>query len=169
MSGRNLLFESLRMGFAIGRVLALYISLSMFWQMPYSLWLTINNLLVGASLFLAAFVGYKALANQASFKFMLLAIAVFFFVVMLFHVGSYVLTTTFFADKMVWIPFFYRDFTYHGFTSVSDYLNHNDNFHELLELQVISLLIASVLYFTLGILGYGAAEVTILKQIPTAQ
>ena len=69
------------------------------------------------------------------------------------------MTTRFFSDKMVWIPLFYRDYTYHGFNSVSDYLNHNNNYGELHVLQIISLLIGSVIYFTAGSLGYGAKSI----------
>jgi hypothetical protein len=87
---------------------------------------------------------------------MLLTVAVLFSVIMLLYIGSYFVTTAFFADKMVWIPYFYHDYNYHGFTSVADYLNHKNNFRELLELQVFSLLIGSFMYFAAGSFGYGA-------------
>jgi hypothetical protein len=86
---------------------------------------------------------------------MLLTIFVFFLVVLFLYIGSYTVTTGFFADQMVWIPFFYRDYNYHGFASVAAYLDHGNNFRELLELQVFSLSISSVLYFAAGSLGYG--------------
>ena len=78
---------------------------------------------------------------------------------MILYVGSYAAATTYFADQIVWIPHFYRDYNYHGFKSVADYLNHNDNFRELLILQVFSLSVASVMYFAAGCLGYGARAV----------
>ncbi len=159
MNRRNLLFQSFQMAFVIGSVLALYISLTTFWQMPHGLWLAINNLLVVTSLILVAFVGYKNRALKVPFKFMLLSIAMFFSVIMLLYIGSYFVSTAFFADKMVWIPFFYRDYTFWGFKSVSDYLKHNNNFRELLELQIISLLIGSIMYFIVGSLGYGAKAI----------
>jgi hypothetical protein len=74
---------------------------------------------------------------------------------MLLYIVSYIVTTGFFPDQMAWIPFFYRDYNYHGFTSVSDYLNHRDNYQELLKLQIFSLMIASVMYFAAGSSGYG--------------
>jgi len=118
-----------------------------------------NNLLVVASLVLTAFVGYKHRAHAASFKFMLLTVAALFSVIMLLYIGSYIVTTAIFADQMVWIPYFYHDYDYHGFKSVSDYLNHQDNYRELLELQIFSFMIASVMYFAAGSLGYGAKTI----------
>ena len=159
MNRKNLLLQSIGMAVLIGGVLSLYISLTVFWQMPHGWWLAFHNTLVVTSLVLAGFIGYKHRASEVSFSFMLLSIAVFFSVIMFLYISSYVVTTAFFADKMVWIPFFYHDYTYHGFRSVSDYLNHNNNFRELLELQIISLLIASIMYFTTGSLGYGAKAI----------
>ena len=62
-------------------------------------------MLVIASLLLAALAGYQQRTFGASFKLMLLSITVFCAVIILLYVGSYVLTTTFLADKMVWILF----------------------------------------------------------------
>jgi hypothetical protein len=76
-------------------------------------------------------------------------------VIMLLYIGSYIVTTTFLADRMVWIPFFYRDYNYHGPGSVTEYWNHENNYRELLKLQVFSFSISSVLYFAAGGLGYG--------------
>jgi len=156
MNKQNLLLRSVGVAFLMGSVLALYISLTTFWQMPHSWWLASNNLLVVTSLVLTAVVGYKHRTSAVSFKFMLLTVAVLFSVIMILYIGSYFVTTAFFADKMVWIPYFYHDYNYHGFTSVADYLNHKNNFSELFELQVVSLLIGSAMYFAAGSLGYGA-------------
>jgi hypothetical protein len=138
-----------------GVALASYISLTMFWQMPHDLWLAFHNLLVVASLLLATFVGYQHRMLGVSFKFMLRSISIFFVVIMLLYIGSYIVTTTFLADRMVWIPFFYRDYNYHGPGSVTEYLNHENNYREWLKLQVFSFSISSVLYFAAGGLGYG--------------
>lgn len=156
MNRQSLYLQSIRLAFLIGGVLALYVSLTVFWQMPYDLWRTLNNLLVVVSLFLAAFVGWKHRAAAISFRFMLLSIAAFFAVIMFLYIAGYFITTAFFAERMAWMPFSYHDYNYHGFKSVADYLNHKTNFRELLELQIFSLLICSVLYFAAGSLGYGA-------------
>jgi hypothetical protein len=37
---------------------------------------------------------------------------------------------------MVWIQLFHCDYTYHSFQSLSDYLDHNNNFRELLDLDI---------------------------------
>jgi hypothetical protein len=127
--------------------------------MPYAWWLAFNNLLVVTSLVLTAFVGYLHRRFAVSFKFMLVTVGLFVSVMMTLYIGSYIVTTAFFVDKMVWIPYFYHDYNYHGFTSVADYLNRENNFRELLELQVVSFLISSAMYFTAGGLGYGAKAV----------
>ena len=159
MKKSKLLSQSGGGAILIGGVLALYTSLTTFFQIPYGWWLAFHNLLVVISLGLAAFVGYKHRSFEVSFKFMLLAVAIFFSIIMLLYIGSYVMTTAFFADKMIWIPFFYHDYNYHGFESVASYLNHENNFRELLELQVFSFSIGSVMYFTAGSLGYGAKAI----------
>lgn len=141
--------------FLVGGALASYISLTTFWEIPHDVWLTFHNLLVVTSLLLAGFVGYRHSAMGFSFKYMLLSIAIFFAVVMCLYIGSYIVTTTFLADRMVWIPFFYHDYTYQGFRSVAEYLNHENNYRELLQLQVFSFSMCSVMYFIAGNVGYG--------------
>jgi hypothetical protein len=143
------------MAFLIGSVIALYISLTTFLQMPFGLWLALHKLLIIVSLGFTFFIGYRQRAFDLSFTSMLLPVALFFSIMTFLYLGSYALTTAFFADRMAWIPFFYRDFNYHGFNSVTDYLNHKNNFRELFELQVFSFLISSVMYFGAGCAGYG--------------
>jgi hypothetical protein len=138
----------------VGGVLAFYILLTVFLQMPYNLWLTFHNLLVVASLLLTAFVGYQHRMFGVPVRFMFLSVTLFFAVIMLLYIGSYVLTTTLLADRMLWIPFFYHDYNYHGFKSVAEYLKHENNYRELFGLQVLSLALSSVMYFAAGSLGY---------------
>jgi hypothetical protein len=142
------------MAFVIGGVLAIYISLTTFWLFPHREWLTVHNLLVVISLALTAFVGYQFRVAQRSISEMLLGVGLFFSVIMLLYIGSYAATTAWFADGMAWIPFFYHDYNRHGFTSVSDYLNHRNNYRELLELQIFSFVIGSVMYIVAGSVGY---------------
>ncbi|HEU0293681.1 MAG TPA: hypothetical protein VFR47_13150 [Anaerolineales bacterium] len=152
---RNRLFLRYgRWALLAGGGLASYIALTMFWQMPYDLWLGIHNLLVVASLLLVAFAGYQHRMFEVPFRFMFLSVILFFAVIMLLYLGSYVVTTTFLADRMVWIPFFYHDYNYHDFESVAAYLNHEDNYRELLGLQFFSLSMSSVMYFAAGGVGY---------------
>ena len=150
----KIVHQSATFGFVIGTLLALYISLTMFWVMSHDLWLALHNFLVVASLVLAAFIGYQNRNLGFSMGSLVLSIAVFFSIIMLLYIGSYAVTTGFLADKMVWIPFFYNDYHYHGFTSAAEYLSHENNYVELLKLQVFSLLISSVMYVIAGSLGY---------------
>jgi hypothetical protein len=150
----KIVHQSASFGFVIGTLLALYISLSMFWVMSHDLWLALHNFLVVASLVLAAFIGYQNRNLGFSMGSLVLSIAVFFSIIMLLYIGSYAMTTSFLADKMMWIPFFYNDYHYHGFTSPAEYLSHENNYVELLKLQVFSLLISSVMYVIAGSLGF---------------
>ena len=151
---RKTVHQSATFAFVIGTLLALYISLTTFWRMSYDLWLALHNFLVIASLVLAAFLGYQNRNRGLSRGSLVLSITVFFSIVMLLYLASYTVTTGFLADKMVWIPFFYKDYIYHGFTSVAEYLRHENNYAELLNLQLFSLLISSVMYVIAGGLGY---------------
>jgi len=146
--------QSATCGFLIGIPLALYLSLTMFWMMSHDLWSALHNFLVIASLGMAAFIGYQNRNLGLSMQSLFLSIAVFFSIVMLLYIFSYTVTTGLFAEKMVWIPFFYNDYNYHGFTSAAEYLRHGNNYVELLQLQVFSFFISSVMYFLLGSLGY---------------
>ena len=148
--------QSSTCGFLIGTPLALYLSLTMFWLMSHDLWLALHNFLVIASLGMAAFIGYQNRNLGLSMRSLFLSIAVFFSIVMLLYLGSYIVTTGLLADQMLWIPFFYNDYSYHGFPSAAEYLGHGNNYVELLQLQVFSFLISSVMYFLAGSLGYAA-------------
>ena len=81
MNKNRLLLQSLQPAFVIGGVLAMYISLTTFRQMPHNLWLSIHNLLVVTLLVLAAFTCYKYRRTRISFKFTLLSIALYFSVI----------------------------------------------------------------------------------------
>lgn len=166
MGRRKLLTRSASLGVVVAIPLSLYISLTTFLQMSLSLWLTFHNLLVVMSLFLAMLIGYNNRASQASIGLMLLSVGVFFMVIMCSYLGTYFVTTAFFAEKMAWIPFFHRDYTYHGFRSVAEYLNHKSNFRDLFELQVFSFLVGSIMYFVSGSLGY-AMKVLFERHIQT--
>jgi hypothetical protein len=152
----KIIYQSATYGFLIGTPLALYISLTMFWLMSHDLWLALHNVFVIASLVVAAFIGYRNHNLGLSMRSVFLSIAVFFSIVMFLYIGSYTLTSGFLADKMVWIPFFYNDYNYHSFTSAAQYLKHGNNYVELLQLQVFSFLISSVMYFLAGGLGYAS-------------
>jgi hypothetical protein len=155
MNRKKLILRNSGWAFLVGGILALYTSLTMFMEMLYPLWLAVRNMLIICSLLLAAFVGYQYRLFAIPFKWMLLAVVLFLAVIMGLYLGSYAITTTFLADRMVWIPFFYDDYNYHGFRSVTEYLNHEDNYRELLQLQVFSFSLSSVMYFAAGSVGYG--------------
>ena len=74
--------------------------------MSYDFWLALHNFLVIASLVVAVFIGYQNRNLRCSVGSLALSIAVFFLIVMLLYIGSYALTTAFFADKMAWIRSF---------------------------------------------------------------
>ncbi|HET8669380.1 MAG TPA: hypothetical protein VFM05_01785 [Candidatus Saccharimonadales bacterium] len=150
----KLIRQSATYGFLLGTPLAVYISLTMFWLMAHDLWLALHNYLVIASLVMAVFLGYQNRNLGLSLQSLFLSITVFFSIVMLLYIFSYTVTTGLFAEKMVWIPFFYNDYSYHGFPSAAEYLRHGNDYVELLQLQVFSFLISSVMYFLAGGLGY---------------
>lgn len=138
---------------SIGVPMAAFISLSMMFVMPFSLRLALNNLLVIVSLLLAFLIGYRLRRRGTPVRKIALHITSYYAVVMLFYVGSYAVMTYIFSDQLAWIPFFHRDYTYHGFRSVREYMDHANNFRDLLILQIFSCGVCSVLYFAAGFLG----------------
>lgn len=150
-----MLLSAFKWAFLAGSALAAYISLTVFMEMPYGLWLSLHDSLVVISLVLAAFVGWKHMTQRASFSSMLISASVYYLTIAIMYLAAYFLTSTFFADKMAWIPFFYYDYKFHSFSSVADYLNNRNNYIELLELQAFSLSLCSILYIAAGTLGYG--------------
>ena len=151
------LLQTTGIGVLMGSFLASYISLTAFWQMPYHWWLAMHNSLLVTSLILTAFIAYQHWRAGLSFLAMLITVLFYYFVIMFLYIGSYAVTTGFLADQMAWIPFFYHDYNYHGFPSVAAYLDHNNNFQELLKLQTFSMLMSSVMYVAAGSLGYGTS------------
>ena len=137
-----------------GFLLASYITWTVFTPFSYSSWLTLHNTLVIATFFGAFLVGHKCQTDKKPYKKLLGAIILYFNIIMFLYLGSYTLTTGLFSDRMKWIPFFYRDYEYHAFPSVYDYLNHATNFKDLLVLQIFSFIINSIFYFIAGTLGY---------------
>ncbi len=137
-----------------GLPLAIYITWTVFAPFSYSSWLTLHNTLIITSFIGAFVVGHKYQIRKTPFRKLLVALILYISIIMLLYLGSYTLTTGLFSTKMKWIPFFYRDYEYHAFPSVYDYLNHATNFKDLLVLQIFSFLINSIFYFIAGTLGY---------------
>ncbi len=150
---KSIVLQSFRLGIPIGMLLALYIFVTVFVEFSHESWLLVHNLVVIVSLLIAAFIGYNHRYANTEFGSMLISVAVFFGSIMFLYIGTYLLTTLFFAEKMAWIPFFYRDYNYHSFGSVAEYLNQT-NFRDLLVLQVFSFLVGSIMYFGAAIVGY---------------
>ena len=137
-----------------GLLLSVYITTTVFIPFSYSSWLTFHNTLVIASFIGAFLVGHKYRLAKKTGKRLFAGLTLYFIMIMFLYLSSYTLTTGLLSDKMKWIPFFYRDYEYHAFRSVYEYLDHSTNFKDLLVLQVVSLLISSILYFIAGIFGY---------------
>jgi hypothetical protein len=147
--------QSVRFALAIGVVLASFVSTSMFYETELYVWLLVNNSLVVTSLLLAFLIGYRLRRSGSSIFLIVGHVTVFYGIVacLYVYVGSYAVMTYFFADRLAWMPFFHRDYTYHGFQSVREYMDHKDNFVDLLVLQIFSCVICSALYFSAGIAG----------------
>lgn len=137
-----------------GIPLAAYITGTVFAPFSYSSWLIFHNTLVITSFIGSFLVGHKYQISKNTFRKLLVALILYFSIIMILYLGSYMLTTGLFSDRMKWIPFFFRDYEYHAFPSVYDYLNHATNFKGLLVLQIFSFLINSIFYFIAGTLGY---------------
>lgn len=145
--------ETIFVALVIGVVLSGFASFSMLVEFDLSIWLWIHNSLVVISLFLTFLIGYRLRGNGSSIVSMIAKVAFFYGIVMALYIGSYAVMTYFFSDHLAWIPFFHRDYTYWGFRTVREYMDHKDNFRDLLVLQIISCLICSILYLAAGLAG----------------
>lgn len=137
----------------VGALLAAFVCISMLYETDLSVWLWANDSLIVVSLLIAFAVGFRLRAKGFTILSVILGVAAYYTIVMLFYVGSYAVMTYYFSGQVAWIPFFHRDYTYHGFGSVRDYMEHKENFRDLLVLQIISCLISSVMYFAAGMIG----------------
>lgn len=134
-----------------GALLALFVCMSMLVRFELAMWQMINNGLVIVSLLMCVYVAYVS----GSIRSALANVAGYYFAIMTLYIGSYALMTSVFVDSLAWVPFWERDYIYHGFTSVRSYMDHGSNFRDLLVLQIISCIICSVMYFVAGLVGFG--------------
>ncbi|HZM22972.1 MAG TPA: hypothetical protein VFC02_14585 [Anaerolineales bacterium] len=79
---KKIILQSSTYAFVIGTLLALYISLTMFFVMPHKPWLALHNLLIVSSLVLAAFIGYQNRRPGLSMSSLFISVGIFFLIVM---------------------------------------------------------------------------------------
>jgi len=144
---RIIILASIFSGFTIG----LFIILSQMISMDYSKWLIIHNSIIIISIFLCGLFGFKSKSLIESLKLSGTFVWIFF----TFYLVCYLISTTVLVDQLRWIPFFYEDYTHHGFNTVKEYLSSDHRFVELLKLQIFSLLINLLFYLSSSMLGYG--------------
>ena len=144
----------------VGAVLAIFVISSMMIEIDLTNWLTINNSLIILSFVPLLVVGLVFHRLDRTIFSLIGNCAIYFLIVMFSYVGGYSAATYFVPERLVWMPFFHRDYAYHGYTSVAEYMNTRNNFSELLILQIFSCSILSVLYLAAGLTGYIASFVT---------
>lgn len=145
-------------GLCVGLALAVFAGGSMLVPFDHSVWLTINNTLVIFSLILIFFIGFDNRQHHGSISKLVLKCAIYVLIVMTMYVGSYAAATYFIPERLSWMPFFHRDYTYHGYASVVEFMNKGDNYRDLLVLQIFSCAISSVLYFAAAFIGHFAGS-----------
>ncbi len=139
-----------------GFVLSAFVVATCLIRFGLSIWLAVHNSIVVATFVVCACVGYRSAGLGVGRS--AVNIGVYYLVLMAMYIGTYILLTTAFVDRLAWIPFWERDFSYHGFVSVREYMDHKTNFLDLLILHVISCGICSLLYFSAGFIGFGAGK-----------
>ena len=137
-----------------GILLAAYTSCTVFLPFKHSSWLIFHNTLVIVSIIGAFGVGHKYRGGSKPFKLFILALLLYYTVILVLYIGTYTITTSLFANRMKWIPFFFRDYEYQAFRSVEDYLNHSNNFKDLLVLQIFSFVLTFIFYLVAGLIGF---------------
>jgi hypothetical protein len=131
-----------------GLPLAVFVAVSPYYPVEHSLWLRVNNTLTIATLAGAAAVGYSV--RRERWPRSIGAVAGYTLTVVALFMAGYTITAWRFAGAMKWMPFVYRDYLYHGYTSVEAYLASGNNYVELLKLHLFSWAIFSLSYVFRG-------------------
>jgi hypothetical protein len=149
---------------SVGLVLSVFVVSSMMIEFDLTLWLAANSTLIIASLAILFAIGTAHRLDHGSLLQMISRCVIYFLIVITLYVGSYAAATYSIPEKLAWMPFFHRDFTYNGYRSVDEFMNTRDNYRELLVLQIFSALLSSTLYIVAGVLGYGAASLSKVRR-----
>lgn len=139
-----------------GIVLSAFVVVTCLVKFDLSIWQAVHNSMVVVTFAVCGYVGYRSVefgVGRAGVN-----IGGYYLVLMAMYIGTYVFLTSAFVDRLAWIPFWERDFAYHGFGSVREYMDHQTNFLDLLVVHVISCGICSILYFSAGFIGFAAGK-----------
>jgi hypothetical protein len=148
-------------GLTAGAAIAAWNLFTMMWPVSYGVWNGGRSVLfigfAAALIVLAAFVAQSGASVFRTFG----SVAGACVAAASLPIGSYIVSTRFFAHRIVQLPEYMRDYTYHGYTSPETYLAAH--YSELLSLQFLSwsisaaglLLIAGASGWCLGQFAWG--------------
>jgi len=125
-------------GMLSGATYSLFTLYAMLAPVPYSTWDYTNSALYLT--FLIALLGLAVglIQYKQMFSQLIGAVAVASLLFTSFSLLTYWISTAFFADRLYQLPFFAKDYAYHGYTSPQQYLFTGNNYVELMQLQAFS-------------------------------
>ena len=138
-----LLKKALFIGIASGGAFGGWSAVTMFWPVSYVVW-DIGRSVVFVGFILALVVLAVAVArSEAPFGRTVMSVTVASVVSGALTVATYAALTGLLAHRIVQLPEYARDYTYHGYTSPAEYLTAN--YWDLLGLQVFSWMVGGVI------------------------
>jgi hypothetical protein len=133
-----------------GFVYSLFNLYAMLTPLTYSKWDAINNWIFVAEMLallgLAALLMRRSHSLLATFKGVAIASALMSGLFLL----TYWVSTAFYAHRLVQLPFFLKDYTYHGYESPQQYLTTGNNYDELMLLMLFSASITVIIQIVLS-------------------
>lgn len=148
----------------VSTLFAAFTALTPFFLFPFEVWLILRNGLAVALLVVLGYLGLRLSAFGVRPSFAIGWILRFCLIVLSIQLLSYLITFGLFSEHTLWMPEFYRDFMFHGFESVTEYLSHRDNFQDLFVLQTFSALISLLLYLGVGTIGYALHQMLVRRR-----
>jgi|GEM_PF-6469666 len=136
-----------------GLATGIFVILTSLSKMDHQIWLQLHNFLMVVAVIYCGVIGFRSVKLFTSLAFGF----IFFVVFSVLYLLCYIISTTLLVHYIDWIPFFYKDYTYQGYSSLIGYLR-GENYYELLLLLLSSIagscgfyLVANFAGFLLGI------------------
>lgn len=148
----------LLLGLLLGALHSAFSLYSMINPIPYPVWDALNN--VAFIMSVGVLLGLVIISTRGagSLTRTITNAAIYSAAYLVIQLAAYAITTRFFADRLVQLPFFFKDYTYHAYVSPAEYLA--THYADLLGLQAFSTLVVFIFQITLsGLVAVAVREI----------
>jgi hypothetical protein len=153
------------MGLLVGIIHSGFTLYSMITPLAYSTWDVLNNVIFVVNLAVLLTLATMNAIHGWSVRRIVVGSAVYSALFTGIYLLTYSISTWLFADQLVQLPFFLKDYTYHGYQSPREYLFAGSNYADLMQLQVFSMGIVLLFQTMLGgLIGTIAGHIPALRR-----